>query len=149
MYTCYPNRLRTDQVSISISDKCKKLTDLTGIQLRLFKVQAHGSLGIGEQYNFSLRQIYRRARLPQPSLPGKYALDVTVKATNDTMSENGLVPFRLVFGTIPPFSILNTQLPTQKERMEALKAAEIGMNSIVAELCIRAVLMHDTLSAAD
>lgn len=49
------------------------------------------------------------------------------------MGDNGLVPSRLEFRIIPRFPILNTYLPHQKERMEALKSAHAEMNLITAE----------------
>ena len=68
---------------------------------------------------------------------------------NDTMGENGLVPSRIVFGIIPRFPILNTELPTQKQRMEIIKSAQAEMNSIVAERRVLAALTRDIPPAAD
>ena len=113
MYTGYPNRLRTDQGSVFTSQRWKQLTDLQGILLRLSGVKAHSSLGIGERLHEPLRRIYTKISHHKPHVDKSYVLKVAVKAMNDTMGENGLVPSRLVFGIIPRFPILNTDLPNR------------------------------------
>jgi hypothetical protein len=58
---------------------------------------------------------------------------VLQKVLNNTMGENGLVPSLLVFGIIPRFLILSTDLPERKERMRVLAAAQAEYNTTVAE----------------
>ena len=62
---------------------------------------------------------------------------------NDTMGESGLVPSLLVFGTIPRFPIISSDLPSQKERIEALIKAHMETNSIVAERRFLAALTRN------
>lgn len=52
---------------------------------------------------------------------------------NDIMGENGLVSLCLVFGIVSRFFVLSTDLPIQKTKIKALKTAQTGINSIVAE----------------
>lgn len=68
---------------------------------------------------------------------------------NDRINENGLVPSRLVLGMFPRFPILNTDLPTQKDRINVIKAAQAEMNSIVAERRLLTALTRDIPPAAD
>lgn len=68
---------------------------------------------------------------------------------NDTIPENGLVPSRLVFGTIPRFPIISTDLRNQKERMEILPKSQKEMNSIIAERRILAALTRNVRPASD
>lgn len=75
-------------------------------------------------------------------------LHVAIKAVNETMVENGLVPARLVFGIIPRFSILSTGLPRQKERMDATKLGKADMNSIIAEGRVKSALFSNIPPAA-
>lgn len=56
-----------------------------------------------------------------------------VKAVNDTMGDKGLVSFCLVFGTLPRFSILSTNLQQQKAKLVAMKTAKAKMYSILAQ----------------
>jgi hypothetical protein len=68
---------------------------------------------------------------------------------NDTIGENGLVPLLLVFGVIPRYPALNTELPNQKVRMEFIAAAQMEMNSIIAERRIATTLAKNIPSAAE
>ncbi len=149
MYTGYPNRMRTDQGSIFTSERWKQLTDIAGVQLRLSGVRAHNSLGIGERLHSPLRRIFEKVKHNYPAADPKYLLSIAVKAMNDTIGENGLVPSRLVFGIIPRFPILNSDLPNQKERLAIIQMAQAEMNSIVAERRVLAALTRDIPPAAD
>ncbi len=149
MYTGYPNRLRTDQGSVFTSERWKHKMDMAGIQLRLSGVKAHNSLGIGERLHEPLRRIYKKIKTDHPTADPKYILNIAVKAMNDTIGENGLVPSRLVFGIIPRFPILNSDLPEQKERLEMIKTAQAEMNSIVAERRVLAAVTRDVPPATD
>ncbi len=149
MYTGYPNRLRTDQGSVFTSDRWRQIAESNGIQLRLSGVKAHSSLGIGEKLHGPLRRIYNKVVASHPTLPKQFCLRIANKAMNDTIGENGLVPSKLVFGIIPRYPILNTDLPNQKERMEAIKLAQAEMNSIIAERRVLAALTKKIPPAAD
>lgn len=76
-------------------------------------------------------------------------LKISFNAINDTSDERGLVPSRLVFGILSRFFILNTGLPNQIDRMNAIKTAQAEMNSIVAEQRVLTVLTRNILPAAD
>lgn len=65
------------------------------------------------------------------------------------MSEIGLVPTRHICGATPKFPFINTELPNQKNRMEAMKTAQAEMSAIVAERRICTALGHEISSAAD
>ena len=143
MYAGYPNRLRADAGSAFTWLRWKSITDFVGITLRISGVESHNSLGVGERYHARLRRFYRKVKLEFPQLSKDIILRLAVKAMNDTMGENGLVPSLLVFGIIPRFPIINSELPTQKERMEALASAQMEMNSIIAERRISAALQRN------
>ena len=119
-----------------------------GIELRLSGVEAHNSLGIGERYHEPLRRIYLKVKHDHPNLAPQTILRLSLKAINDTIGEQGLVPSSLVFVTVPRFPIMNTELPKQEERMEALKKAQAEMNSIVAERRVKRALLHRVPNAA-
>jgi hypothetical protein len=133
LYTGYPTRLRIDAGSILASPRWKELSNMAGITLRMSGVEAHNSLGVGKRMHGPLRRIYNKIRMDYPHIPAGTLLKLGVKAMNDTISENGLVPSLLVFGVIPRYPALNTELPIQKVRMEVTAAAQMEMNSIIAE----------------
>lgn len=89
--------------------------------MRLSIVKAHSSFGIGEKLHGPLRGIFLKVKHAHPHMPNRYSLSVAVKAMNDTMNENGLVSSRLILGMLPRFPIINTALPTQKDRINAIK----------------------------
>lgn len=145
----YPNRLRNEQGSVFSLDKWKQLTNPRSIKFRFSGVEEHSSLGIGENYHSALRRIYRNIRFAPPQLTEKFSVNVAVKVVNDTMSENGLVLTRLVYGDVPRFPIINTELPNQKDRLEAIKTAQAEMNAIVAERRIRTALAYEITPPSD
>jgi hypothetical protein len=68
-----------------------------------------------------------------PHIPAGTLLKLGVKAMNDTIGKNGLVPSPMAFGVIPRYPSINTELPNQKVKMEVIAAAQMEMNSIIAE----------------
>jgi hypothetical protein len=122
---------------------------MAGITLRMSGVEAHNSLGIGERMNGPLRRIYNKIRMDYPHIPTGNLLKLGVKAMNDTIGENGLVPSLFVFGVIPRYTALNTELMNQKVRMEVIAAAQMGMNSIITKRRIATALAKNIPSAAE
>lgn len=59
-------------------------------------------------------------------------LKIAVKAENNTIGENDLVPSRVVFGIISRLSIIATELPKQKEQMKIIAKVQMDMNAIIA-----------------
>ena len=141
LYTGYPNKLRVDAGSAFTSIRWQRLCDMVGTQLQLSGVESHHSLGPGERYHAPLRQVYLKIRHEHPSLDKETALRLAVKALNDTMGPEGLVPSLLVFGVLPRFPAVNTKLPNQVERMEALKNARAEAAAITAQIRVRKALL--------
>jgi hypothetical protein len=79
-----------------------------------------------------------------PHIPAGTLLKLGLKAMNITIGENGLVPSLLVFGVIPRYPALNTELPNQKVRMEVIAAAQMEMNFIIAERRISMALAKNS-----
>ena len=96
LYTGYPDKMRVNQGSVFTSSKWKDLTDMSGIEPSLSGVESHNSLGAGERYHDSLRRIFLKIRYSQPSIDADLAIRLAVKAMNDTMNPEGLVPSLLV-----------------------------------------------------
>ncbi len=70
----------------------------------------------------------------------KIVLRIAVMAMNDTMGPNGLVPSYLVFGCVPRFPSVDSKLPDQQYRMDALSVARQEMDTIVSELRVQKAL---------
>ncbi len=112
-------------------------------------VEAHNSLGSGERCHAPLRRIFLKIREEYPKIDKNIVLKLAVRAMNDTMGPEGLVPSYLVFGCIPRFPSTDSTLPTQQQRMDAMQAARREMAIITAELQIRKALMSRVLRNAD
>lgn len=68
---------------------------------------------------------------------------------NDTIGENGLVPSYLVFGMLPRFPAIEADVPEQRERMEIIAAAQMEMNTIIAERRIAEALRRQSQSGIE
>ncbi len=67
----------------------------------------------------------------------KIVLRIAVKAMNDTLGLNGLVPAYLVSGCVPIFPSVDSKLPDQQSRMDSLIRARQKMATIVSELRVQ------------
>ena len=124
------------------------MTSLVGIQLKISGVESHHSLGIGEKYHSPLRRIFLKVETSYPHLPKRVILKLSVKAMNDTMGPNGLVPSLLVFGMLARFPIVNSSLPDQRDRMKAMQLARLEMETFVAEERITTAMKRNIPAAA-
>lgn len=68
---------------------------------------------------------------------------------NVSICKNGLFPFRIVFGIIPWFSGISTELAIQEERVEACISDQTGRNAIVPKRQVLTLLICEILPAAD
>ena len=119
LYTGYPRKVLVDQGSAFTSIRWKRLCDIVGTELQLSGAESHHSLGSGERYHASLRQVYLEVRHEHTSVDKETTLKIAVKALNNTMGPEVLVISYRVFGVLPKFPAVNSQLPDQVERMEA------------------------------
>jgi hypothetical protein len=116
------------------SPRRKELSDMAGIRLQLSGIESHNSIGIDERYNAPLRYICTKIRMDYPELDSNLVLRLSIKAMNDTMGPEGLVPSLLVFGVLQRVPATRTSLPNQKDRMEAFSAARSEMETIASQL---------------
>lgn len=114
LYTGYPDRIKCDAGSAFNSKEWKGLNNMIGANISISGVEAHNSLGLGERLHAPLRRIFFKVQADHPSLKKELLLKIAVKAMNDTIGEDGLVPSLLVFGIVPRFPIMGTTLPNQK-----------------------------------
>lgn len=148
-YTGYPNILRVDHADAFKSPRWKELTDKAGIELKISGVESHNSLGLCERYHGPLRRLFRKVHHDNPNYCPRILLRIALKAMNDTMGENGLVPSYLVFGILPRFPVIESEVPEQRERMEIIAAAQMEMNTIIAERRIAEALRRQAPSGIE
>lgn len=80
--------------------------------------------------------MYSAVRKSYSKLGERLALRLSIKAMNDTMDPEGLVPSLLVFGVVLSIPVINKTLPEERDRMAALSMARTDMATVTAELRI-------------
>ncbi|KAI0992456.1 hypothetical protein K3495_g15729, partial [Podosphaera aphanis] len=114
---------------------------LMNTEVLLKPVEAHHSLGRVERYHIPLRRVYKIISEEDPSLSKEMKLQMALKALNDTVGPNGLVPTVLVFGAYPRMA--SSDAPSVSTITRAAT-----MNKAMAEVrkCIAARKVADALN---
>lgn len=140
IYVGYPRVIRLDQEASFRASVFDDLATANGVELRFSGTESHNSIGPGERYHAPLRRVFKILREHHPRIEPEIILRYAVKAMNDSMGPEGLVPSLLVFGTLPTFPIVSSDRPEQADRLSAMKRARDEMAKITAELRIREAL---------
>ena len=149
IYTGLPNRILADQGS-SFGRLFVSIGAISGVKVEHTGIEAHSSLGLGEGYHQPLRQAYRRIKAEHPTTEPQLALALAVKAMNDTLGPEGLVPSALVFGEFPQVVMRSeTAHPraTLESRAAVATAARQEMEEQMAKLRVKRALHHATPNA--
>ena len=115
------------------------------------KVALH-SLGIGERYHDTLRKTFLKLCEAYHNLKKDTVLALAVKAINDTLGPEGIVPSAPVFGEYPSIrSFLGTKIPrpTLAGRASAAQDARKIMSKHMTRAKVRRALKHRTPRSAD
>jgi len=146
-----PNRILFDQGSafaktfVDMAANSSVKVDHTG-------VEAHWSLGLAERYHQPLRQTFRKIKIDQPNADRDLALHAAVKAMNDTLGPEGLVPSALVFGDYPKVTTRseNPSLKAElRSRAQMATVARKEMERLMANMKVKRALNHAVPGAAD
>lgn len=131
------------------SRRWEGLCPSSGIELTLSGMEEHITLAEGERYLKYLRTIYSKVCSEYQSVGKEYALQLAVKAVNDTAGPDGLVSTLLVFGTLPRLPVsLVSPLRSQKERMETIDAARKEFVKIIAKRRVNSAQKQNVPAAA-
>ncbi len=123
LYIGFPMKMRVDQGSPFTLVRWTNRAKAVGTDAQESGVEAYNSLESGEGYHAPLRRIFLKIREEHPKMDKNIILKVAVKAMNDTMGLEGLVPSYLVFRCIPRVLPTESALPTQQQRMDAMQSA--------------------------
>ena len=82
------------------------------ISTKSVPVEAHWSIGIMERAHPVLRRAYQIITEELQDVTKEQALQMAIKAVNDTAGPDGLVPMLLVFGAYPWMSELDLPAPS-------------------------------------
>ena len=129
-----------------------ELAALHDINLEKSGIQSHDSVSVGERYHKPLRDTYRKLKIDQQSMQRQLLLALAVKAMNDTLGPERIVPSALVFGEFSSLRTLGGAVipnPTLGERAEAAQKALSHVAKHLAQARVERALNHNTPPATD
>lgn len=135
-----PDMITTDTGTNFTSKDFQHQASLMGIKIKIVPVEAHNSIGLVERYHGPLRRAYTIIKQEIPDLHKDMALQMSLKAINDTAGPNGLVPTLLVYGAYPRMVEADQPSPSIATRSAAIKKAMAEVKKAHAELQIRNAL---------
>ena len=108
---------------------------IMAIDVHEVPVEAHNSIGKLERYHGPLRRAYEviTADLRATGTTAADALQMAVKAVNDTAGPDGLVPTLLVFGTYPRMTDSSPPSPSIEVRANAVRKAMAEVRKLKAK----------------
>jgi hypothetical protein len=122
------------------SKEFRQYAFLLAITTKCVPVKAHWSVGLVERAHATLRRAYQVIRDELDSLLKELCLQMAVKAVNDSVSPDGLVPTLLVFGAFPRMTDLDDPAPTISQRATAIRKAMEEITKIRAKLQVNTTL---------
>ena len=96
---------------------------IMAIETKEVPVESHNSIGKVERYHAPLRRAFDIICMECTYISHEAALQMAVKAINDTAGPNGLVPTLLVFGAYPRVSYDSPPSASIAQRAEAIRKA--------------------------
>lgn len=112
------------------------------ISTKSVPVEAHWSIGLVERAHPVLRRAYQVIKSDLPDITRDIALQMAVKAVNDTAGPGGLVPTLLVYGAYPRMTNLDPPSPSIIQRAEAVHKAMNEVTKIRAQIQVKEALKH-------
>lgn len=151
IYTGLPRRILVDRGS-PFGNLFASIGALSNVDVQRTGIESHNCLGLGERYHQPLRNTYRKLCIAYPDRDRQLLLSMSVKAINDTLGPDGLVPSALVFGEFPSaFTTSETPHPraTLESRAAVANLARREMEKQMAAVRLKRGLRHATPPAAD
>jgi hypothetical protein len=135
-----PDFIVTDAGKNFVSKEFSQFATSLGTIAVSVPVEAHWSIGAVERYHAVLRRAYLIVRNEIPDAPSDTALQMAVKAVNDTAGPDGLVPTLLVFGAYPRMTEYDPPAPSIAQRAAAIRKAMTEVRKAHAERDIKEAL---------
>ena len=111
IYTFLPNTLVFGDGS-QCRDTFVETCEIHDVDWQRSGTQHHSALGIGERNHEPIRHTFRKLRIDRPKLKNEFILSLAVKACNDTLGTEGVVPSALLFREFPSLrSWLGSKVP--------------------------------------
>ncbi|KAK6211233.1 hypothetical protein QIS74_10497 [Colletotrichum tabaci] len=123
VYQGPPDWIVTDAGTNFRSNEFRQSAKGMSISVKEAPIEAHNSVGKVERYHAPLRRAYEIIRAEDPNTDPELALQMAVKAINDTAGPNGIIPTLLVFGSYPRITDESPPSPEITRRAEAVRKA--------------------------
>lgn len=134
IYLGPPDYIYHDAGKNFVSRKFCQLATSLGSTTKSVSVEAHWSIGLIEQYHAVLRRAYKVIiKDLQGIISKEIALQMAVKAVNDTAGPDGLVPTLLVFGAYSQIHGIDPPVSTIIQRAATIEKAMKQGRKIQAE----------------
>jgi hypothetical protein len=133
VYQGPPDWIVTDAGTSFRSAEFRQQAKEMAISLKEVPIEAHNSIGKVERYHAPLRRAYEILRAEDPSASPEAALQMAVKAINDTAGPDGIVPTLLVFGAYPRLTQVSAPSPGLRQRALAIQKATEAVRKLHAE----------------
>jgi hypothetical protein len=128
-----PDFIVTDAGKNFTSKEFNQNASAVGTIVTTVPVEAHWSIGVVERYHAAIRRSYEIIKDELPDANPDSALQMAVKAVNDTAGPDGLVPTLLLFGAYPRMVEYDPPAPTIAQRAAAIKKAMTEVRKLRAQ----------------
>eukprot|EP00171_Calliarthron_tuberculosum_P013661 IDg13661t1 len=133
VYLGSPDFFVHDASTALVAKEFQASAEYLQIRTKTIPVEAAHSFSVAERYHVPVKKAYHRIMFEAPRLDKVAALQIAVKAVNDSVGPDGLLPTLLVYGALPRL-VLPSDLPAQPtiNRAHALKKATQEMSRYFA-----------------
>lgn len=115
--------------------------DLLHIRTKAVPVESANSMTVVERYHQPIRRAYQTIKSESPDTDDAAALQMAVKAINDSVGPDGLVPTLLVYGALPRLGLPHDKPnPSTFQRAAALRKATQEMSKRFAKRQVQSAL---------
>ncbi len=100
----------------------KQLVNSMAIEIKEVLVEAYNSVSLVKRYHTPLRRVYKiiQDELKDEHINKEMILQIAIKAINDSVGPNSIVPTLLVFGTYPRLTEIDPLTLSVTKRVEAI-----------------------------
>ena len=125
-----------------ISKEFQQYATAMAISTKAVPVEAHWSVGLIERAHSALQRAYQIITDECKDIQKELALQMAVKAVNNTAGPDGLVPTLLVYGAYPRMSNLDPPAPSIMEQAAAIRKAMAEIVKLQAKQTVNNALHH-------
>jgi hypothetical protein len=132
-----PDWIVADAGKNFVSKEFGQIASTVGTKLKIVPVELHNLISITKRYHGPLRRAYQILEKELKGTHKDMLLQMALKALNDSVGPDGLVPTLLVFGAYPRMSKYDAPSPSIAERAAAIKKAMTEVKKLRSERLVQ------------